>query len=91
MIDKQRGGVGIHDLALRNKAYGGKLVWKMLNKLHNMWCMIMKSKYLDPMDPIHIIIAEDLPQGSQVWNFLASLREVIIDYVSWEINDGHKA
>ena len=38
MHDKNCVGVGLHNLALRNKAYGGKLIWQMVNKPNNLSC-----------------------------------------------------
>lgn len=35
------GGVGIHDLAKRNEAFGRNLVWKMYQKPQSTWCKIM--------------------------------------------------
>ena len=35
------GGVRIHDLTTRNKAFGGKLAWQMYTKPQSVWCQIM--------------------------------------------------
>ena len=89
MHDKNYGGVGIHNLAIRNQAYGGKLIWKMIHKPNSLWCQIMQSKYLDSLDPLRILTALNLPHGSEIWKFMTASRHVILDYVSWEINNGH--
>ena len=91
MHDKNCGGVGLHNLELRNKAYDGNLIWQMVNKPNNLWCQIMQSKYLDSLDPLRILTALNLPQGSKIWKFMTASRHVILDYVSWEINNGRQA
>ena len=82
------GGVGIHDLSFRNEAFGGKLIWLMYNKSQSMWCTIMQQKYLDNNDPSRVLSISNPPKGSVVWDFMIGSRKIIVDYISWEVNNG---
>ena len=60
------GGAGIHDLALRNEAFGGKLIWHMYTKSQSTWCKIMQQKYLDNNEPSRVLSISNPPKGSVV-------------------------
>ena len=75
------GGVGIHDLSIRNEAFGGKLIWHMYCKFQHMWCKIMRKKYLDNNDPSRILTI------SKIWDFMIASHKIIVDQISWEVNN----
>lgn len=52
--DKTEGGINLPNFVLRNKAFGGKLVWFMYEKAEAKWCRIMQRKYLDTSEPSRI-------------------------------------
>jgi hypothetical protein len=87
---KQLGGAGIHDLHKRNKAFGGKLVWQMYSKPNNIWCQIMQQKYLDNKNPARVLTILDPPKGSAIWDFMIASREIVTNYISWEVNSGYQ-
>ena len=82
------GGVGIHDLSLRNEAFGGKLIWHMYTKSQSTWCTIMQKKYLDNNDPTRVLSISNPPKGSVFWDFMIGSRKIIVDYISWDVNNG---
>ena len=82
------GGAGIHDLATRNEAFGGKLIWHMYCKFQSKWCQIMQQKYLDNNDPSRILTISNPPKGSVIWDFMIASRKIIVDFISWEVNNG---
>ena len=84
------GGAGVHDLTKRNEAFGGKLVWQMYTKPQYTWCKIMQQKYLDNNDPSRILSILDPPKGSVIWDFMTASRNIVVNYISWEVNDGTK-
>ena len=88
--DKAFGGVGLHDIATRNKAFGGKLVWKMYAKSQAKWCSIMQGKYLDSPSPSRIFTMSNPPLGLAIWNFMMSSKDIVCNYVTWEIHSGEK-
>ena len=82
------GGAGIHDLSLRNEAFGGKLIWHMYTKSQSTWCTIMQQKYLDNNDPSRVLSISNPPKGLVVWDFMIGSRKIIVDYISREVNNG---
>lgn len=84
----QVGGASVHDLTKQNEAFGGKLIWQMYNKPQSTWYKIMQQKYLDNNDPSRILSILDPPKGSVVWDFMIASRDIVVNYVSWEVNDG---
>lgn len=53
---------------------GVKLVWQMYSKLEQRWVCILQAKYLDNGDRERILIVENPPRGSTLWNFLVNCR-----------------
>lgn len=88
--DKASGGVGLHDIATRNKAFGGKLVLQMYTKSHAKWCSIMQGKYLDSSFPSRIFTVSNPLLGSAIWNLMMSSKDIFCIYVTWEIHSGEK-
>ena len=82
------GGAGLDDLSIRNEAFGGKLVWHMYCKFQSMWSKIMQQKYLDNNDPFRILTISNPPKGSIIWDFMIASHKIIVDYISWEVNNG---
>ncbi|XP_057828398.2 uncharacterized protein LOC131039625 [Cryptomeria japonica] len=85
---KKSGGAGLRDLVKRNKDFGGKLVWKMYTKANSKWCQIMQAKYLDSSNPIIILSISNPPDGSAMWNFMLSSRDVVTQFITWQIHNG---
>ena len=84
------GRAGVHDLTKRNEAFGGKLVWKMYSKPHSTWCNIMQQKYLNNNDSTRIISILDTPKGSVIWDFMIASRDIVVTYVTWEVNNNSR-
>ena len=78
----------MNDLTKRNEAFGGKLVWKMYNKPHSTWCKIMQQKYLDNNVSFRIFSMLDPPKGLVIWDFMIASCDIVVKYVSWEVNNG---
>lgn len=87
-IEKQSGGVGLHYLVKWNKAFGGKLVWRMYTNSESKWCQIMQAKYLDSCNPLRIFSISNPPDGSTMWNFMISSRDLVTKYISWQVHNG---
>ena len=77
----------MHDLTKRNVAFGGKLGCKMYTKPQSTWCKIMQQKYLDNNDPSRILSILDPPKGLVIWDFMTTSHNIVVNYVSWEINE----
>ena len=77
----------MHDLTKRKEAFGGKLVWQMYTKPQSTWCKIMQQKYLDNNDPSRILSILDPPKGSVIWDFVTASQNIVVNYVSCEVND----
>lgn len=71
-FEKLEGGINLPNFSLRNKEFGGKLIWFMYDKAETKWCKIMQRKYLDTLEPSHIFTMENIPKGSPIWNFMVS-------------------
>ena len=82
------GGAGIHDLSKRNEAFGGKLIWHMYSKPQSKLCTIMQQKYLENHDPSRILTILNPPKGSVIWAFMIASYKIIVNYISWEVNNG---
>ena len=76
------GGAGVHDLAKRNVAFGGKLVWQMYHKPHSTWCKIIQHKYLDNTNPLRFLTISNPPKGFFIWEFMMSSREIVVNYIT---------
>ena len=48
----------------------------------------MQQKYLDNNDPSRVLTISNPPKGSVVWDFMIALCKIIVDYISWEVNNG---
>ena len=48
----------------------------------------MQQKYLDNNDPSRILTISNPPKGSVIWDFMIASRKIIVDYISWEVNNG---
>ncbi|GLJ15270.1 hypothetical protein SUGI_0249820 [Cryptomeria japonica] len=55
------------------------------------WCQIMQKKYLDNDDPMRILTADSLINGSTTWKFMKESRHIITNHISWKIGNGRKA
>lgn len=83
--------MGLHDLSKRNTSFEGKLIWQMYTRPDNKWCKIMQHKYLDNQDPSHILSISNPPNGSAIWNFMISSREVVVKFITWKVHSGNKS
>ena len=90
-LEKYQGGINLPNLALRNIAFGGKLVWSLYEKAEAKWCRIFQRKYLDSSDPSKIFTKDHLPKGSVVLNFLVESQDLVTRYLTWKINNSFKA
>lgn len=48
------GGVGVNNAHERNISLGAKLAWKFSENPSTLWARIIRIKYLDSDDPVHI-------------------------------------
>jgi len=56
------GGIGLHDLSRRNKAFSRKLVWQMYKIVYKKWFEIIKDNTSSP-NPNCIFTIQDPPKG----------------------------
>lgn len=66
-------------------------MWQMYSKSEQRWVRILQAKYLDNGDRERILMVENPPTGSTLWNFLVNCRSLITNHLTWRIRDGHKA
>lgn len=48
----------------------------------------MQKKYLDNNDPSRILSMLDPPKGLTIWDFMIFSRDIVLKYVTWEVNNG---
>lgn len=87
---KEKDGVGLKNMLLQNKALGAKLVWKVHTHPKLKWVKIVKAKYLDN-EEYNFLKEKSLPNGSCIWNFIKHSRDLIMDYLTWEVKSGEDA
>lgn len=88
---KDEGGVGLRKMNLHNLALGTKLAWKMYMHPQKIWCKILSKKYLDSPNSERIFTLENSDGGSPIWRFIWESRRIIIEHLSWKIDNGKKA
>ncbi|KAM7498117.1 hypothetical protein LguiA_022531 [Lonicera macranthoides] len=57
---KEKGGLGIGNIAFKNAALLRKWLWRFPNEQNSFWCLIIKSKAFTLMDGIQIWLLEAL-------------------------------
>ena len=62
----------------------------MCTKSQSIWCQIVLQKYLDNNEPQRIFSMLDSPKGSVISNFMNAFRDIVLNYISWELNCGEK-
>lgn len=88
---KTLGGLGIKNLEWQNEALGAKLIWRLYNERDHKWAQILYNKYLNAEDPFSIFRMINPPRGSESWNFMLNCRDLIGNYLTWDVGKGDKA
>ncbi|XP_057851792.2 uncharacterized protein LOC131061977 [Cryptomeria japonica] len=63
----------------------------MYRHLERLWCRIFQHKYLDVDDPKRILTIANSHGGLTAWRFLWDARKLIINHLTWRINNGKLA
>jgi hypothetical protein len=81
---KDQGGLGVHDLQVRNTALLGKWLFKLLNK-DGIWQTLLKRKYVGSKALSRVIWK---PGDSHFWVGLMATKKNFFRFGSFSINDG---
>lgn len=76
---------------MQNEALGAKLIWRLYNERDQKWAKILFNKYLNVEDPTSLFRSRSLPKGSENWNFMTSCRNLIGNYLTWDVGKGESA
>lgn len=79
---KEDGGLGIQNFLKQNTTLGAKLIWRMYTNNEGKWVKLLQKKYLNGDRVDEILLADNLPKGSHVWNFMRACRQLILDCLS---------
>ncbi|GLJ44326.1 hypothetical protein SUGI_0927960 [Cryptomeria japonica] len=88
---KAEGGTELRHMKLQNVALGAKLVWKLFSSPNKGWSKVMIAKYIDSDELERIFTMANAAGGSLIWKFLWESQRIIIDHLSWKIENGKKA
>ena len=81
---KDQGGLGIHDLQVKNSALLGKWLFKLLTS-DGVWQMILQCKYIGTKAISHVIWK---PGDSHFWGRLMATKKVFFCFGVFKIKDG---
>lgn len=82
---KERGGLGIRDLHLLNKALVMKKLWKLVVGSKALWVGIMPAKYHPNGALWH---TNRTYQCTQLWRTMMEARETLAPALKWVVGDG---
>eukprot|EP00253_Pinus_taeda_P019943 PITA_19943 len=88
---KEEGGLGLRDPDILNKFLGAKLWWRWMRGGNDLWKRIWTQKYNMPATTTGILILEETPKGSTIWELASESRNIINNYAFWEIRGGYTA
>jgi hypothetical protein len=81
---KDQGGLGIHDLEVKNTALLGKWFFKLLTE-EGTWQTILKRKYIDQKALSQVLWK---PGDSHFWDGLMATKKFFFGLDSFSIKDG---
>jgi hypothetical protein len=81
---KDQGGLGIHDLEIKNRALLGKWLFKLLSE-EGIWQTILKRKYMGSKALSQVVWK---PGDSHFWAGLMATKRFFFPYTSFSIRDG---
>jgi hypothetical protein len=81
---KDQGGLGIHNLEVKNTALLGKWLFKLLTE-EGMWQSILKRKYIGPKALSQVLWK---PGDSHFWAGLMAMKKFFFGLGSFSIKDG---
>ena len=82
---KTLGGLGLRKTGAINKAFQGKLAWKVMTAEDNIWVRIMRAKYLKT----HTFLAcPPKATDSPVWKSSLKSRKLIRQGIVWKVATG---
>jgi hypothetical protein len=81
---KDQGGLGIHNLEVKNTALLGKWLFKLLTE-EGMWQTILKRKYISPKALSQVLWK---PGDSHFWAGLMATKKFFFNLGSFSIKDG---
>ena len=74
----------IHDLQVKNRAFLGKWIFKLLSK-EGMWKTLLRRKYIGPKALSQVSWKSD---DSHFWSGLMATKRFFFQYGSFSIKDG---
>lgn len=80
------GGLGLRDLSVMNQACIMKLGCKILNNEEDMWCTIVRSKYMENRFNDSI---QAKNTDSALWKAIVKTSTKLQDFGQWKIGDGN--
>jgi hypothetical protein len=81
---KDQGGLGIHDLEIKNRSLLGKWLFKLLSE-EGIWQTILKRKYVGSKALSQVVWR---PGDSHFWAGLMASKKYFFPYISFSIKDG---
>lgn len=88
---KEEGGLGVRDPEILNKVLGAKLWWRWVQGGNDVWKRIWNKKYDMPNSTEGRLRVEETPRGSQTRELASRNRDIVENYVFWEIREGSSA
>lgn len=81
-LQKEFGGLGIHNAEMINKSLICKLVWRFLDEEDAMWTQLLLAKYLKDSTYWTIVLN---PKNSAIWNSMLEVRPILENRIFWQV------
>jgi hypothetical protein len=88
---KFKGGLGLQDPQVTNKAYGKKLWWRWVKENSTPWKTLWKAKYAPDINDQDRIRFMGTREGSSIWNLSWRNKTWIQKHSFWEVRNGNIA
>lgn len=82
---KERGGLGVRDMAIANTTLLGKAVWSIMHHPHKLWVQALANKYLTASSILH---APHRTSDSPVWRGILRARDKIHNGFRFRLGSG---
>lgn len=56
----------------------------------SLWIQMLRTKYLDSLDPERIFLSEETPFGFMTWKGLKKVRSHVLQFLKWDAGEGNK-
>ncbi|GMQ11051.1 hypothetical protein CsSME_00053819 [Camellia sinensis var. sinensis] len=84
---KKQGGLGIRQARVQNSAFLSKLGWKIATNSNELWCEVLKTKYLKTHSLSNWPTRR---QASHTWKSIIKNRDVLDKNIKWHIGTGEQ-